>query len=53
MATRVSAGVVMVTDDFLALIVANRLGVSCQLFVVRHLCACYDRYSKGDAACQP
>ena len=36
-------GAVMVTDDFLALIVANRFGLSCQLFldfvvgrVIRH-----------------
>jgi predicted nucleic acid-binding protein len=28
-----SAGAVMVTDDFLALIVANRLGLTCQLFL--------------------
>jgi len=27
------AGTVMVTDDFLALIIAHRLGVSCQLFL--------------------
>jgi hypothetical protein len=26
-------GAVVVTDDFLALIVANRLGLSCQLFL--------------------
>jgi predicted nucleic acid-binding protein len=31
--TRLGNGAIMVTDDFLALIVANRLGVSCQLFL--------------------
>jgi predicted nucleic acid-binding protein len=31
--TRLGDDVVMVTDDFLALIVANRLGLSCQLFL--------------------
>src|SRR6516162_6021435 len=31
--TRLGNSAVMVTDDFLALIVANRLGVSCQLFL--------------------
>jgi predicted nucleic acid-binding protein len=30
---RLGAGTVMVTDDFLALIVAHRLGTSCQLFL--------------------
>jgi predicted nucleic acid-binding protein len=30
---RLGDSVVMVTDDFLALIVANRLGLSCQLFL--------------------
>ena len=30
---RLGAGTVMVTDDFLALIMAYRLGVSCQLFL--------------------
>jgi predicted nucleic acid-binding protein len=33
LATRLGNGTVMVTDDFLALIVANRLGLSCQLFL--------------------
>jgi predicted nucleic acid-binding protein len=31
--TRLGNGAIMVTDDFLAWIVANRLGVSCQLFL--------------------
>ena len=30
---RLGSSAVMVTDDFLALIVANRMGVSCQLFL--------------------
>jgi predicted nucleic acid-binding protein len=30
---RLGAGTVMVTDDFLALIIAHRLGISCQLFL--------------------
>jgi len=30
---RLGAGTVMVTDDFLALIIAHRLGTSCQLFL--------------------
>lgn len=30
---RLGDGAIMVTDDFLALIVANRLGLSCQLFL--------------------
>jgi predicted nucleic acid-binding protein len=33
LAARLGEGTVMVTDDFLALIVANRLGLSCQLFL--------------------
>jgi hypothetical protein len=30
---RLGTGTVMVTDDFLALIIAHRLGISCQLFL--------------------
>jgi hypothetical protein len=30
---RLGHGTVMVTDDFLALVGANRLGLSCQLFL--------------------
>lgn len=30
---RLGAGTVMITDDFLALIIAHQLGVSCQLFL--------------------
>jgi predicted nucleic acid-binding protein len=33
LAARLGDGAVVVTDDFLALIVANRLGLSCQLFL--------------------